>query len=584
MSLLRRAGAAAALLLAAPQARADIVPAQPLIEISTAEFVSPSTAPYASVSGTVGEIRLHRTNVFDPAVPGEDWWPFRIANKIHILTREQVVRRELLLRPGDEWDPLKAIESERNLRAIGFIRRAEIKPAQTGRRKLDVDVHTQDSWTTAPQASIGTEGGEHFVILGIEESNLLGYGKSISAFHGRIGETARNELRYHDPRLGGSRTRLTSLYADSHRGDEVGVLLDQPFYSLSSDYAWSTLWAKIVQEDILYAGGEDFSKFNQDYRSFDLYAGAKVWSTPEWIKRVSGGWRYERSRFGATAETVAGTLPGDREMSGPQAGFELVQPNFIKETYINGMERVEDFNMGNELSVRGGPMLRDFGSDRDRWTFTGLNQKGIRFSEGRFALAQIGAEGRVRNDKLENAILFSNLNVYWKTTWLWPQTWVAHMEANASERLDGEKQLILGGNTGLRGYKNNAFTGARSFLMNFEDRFFLTREFFHLMRVGAVAFFDTGAIVGERKTVSTRDFKSDVGLGLRFSPSRSASGLVFRVDLAYALNQGPGPSRWVVSVRGGQAFSVFNSTNREALRSPASIIREESPGSRLRRR
>ena len=146
-------------------------------------------------------------------------------------------------------------------------------------------------------------------------------------------------------------------------------------------------------------------------------------------------------------------------------------------------------------------------------------------------------------------------------------------------RMDRENQVALGGDTGLRGYKNNAFTGAQAVLFNVENRFFFPGEHLHLVRLGGALFFDTGAVAQEGAGLSLRSFKSDVGAGLRLASTRSRSGGVLRVDLAYALDQGPGPSRWVVSVRGGQAFSIFNSATRRLRRPPVSRLNEVAPPS-----
>ena len=83
----------------------------------------PAQAQQASTAATVSEVRVGaRLDVFDPRVPGEDWWPYKIANKIHITTRDRIIQQEILLKPGDPWDELKALESERNLRAVGSFR------------------------------------------------------------------------------------------------------------------------------------------------------------------------------------------------------------------------------------------------------------------------------------------------------------------------------------------------------------------------------------------------------------------------------------------------------------------------------
>jgi hemolysin activation/secretion protein len=167
--------------------------------------------------------------------------------------------------------------------------------------------------------------------------------------------------------------------------------------------------------------------------------------------------------------------------------------------------------------------------------------------------------------------------------WPLPQTWVVHSEYNVTKNLDPENQLILGGNTGLRGYKNDSFTGTRSALLNIEDRVFLVHEFLHLFYMGGAAFFEIGAISPFGGGINRDLFKSDAGIGLRLSPTRSTSGNIVRLDVAYALNSGPGPSRWVIGIRGGQAFNIFNSTNQEVLNTPATAISSNSNGATLRR-
>lgn len=537
-----------------------------------------------SSSATVAGISIERLNVFDPSVPGEDWWPFRMANLIHIKTRKSVVLHEVLISPGSRFDDLKAIETERNLRSLGFIRHAELRPIPRPDGKLDLRVRTQDSWTLMPQFGVGTEGGDNFFIAGIREGNLLGYGKEISYFHSEVGPTVRNELRYSDPRVWNSWYGLLTHFADTSRGSEVGVRLSNPFVSFASRWASDVSWAKISEEQELFQASETTSRFDLDYRAVRALGAVRLGRSRSFVQRVQAGTLFERYRFAALTETAAGTLPSDRTLSGPLVGYSWIQPKYIKETEIHSMQRVEDFNLGNEFMFDAGPMLKSWGSDRDRWIGSALMQQGLRLAPGRFILAQAGVQGRLAGRVVENAMFFSNLNLFWKTEWPFRQTFVTHLEWNTTRRLDGEKQLSLGGSTGLRGYKNDSFTGDKAVLLNFEDRFFHDREFFHLVYLGGVVFFDAGIVQAEGTRLALKQFKSDIGFGLRFSPSRSTSGRVVRLDLAYALNDGPGRDRWVVSIRGGQAFSIFNSSNRRALRRPDDVIVTSRPADRLLRR
>ena len=68
----------------------------------------------------IHRVLLQRRDIFDP---NERGWLARMANRLHFQTRAPVIRRELLLRPGQPYDSALAAESERNLRALGIFRR-----------------------------------------------------------------------------------------------------------------------------------------------------------------------------------------------------------------------------------------------------------------------------------------------------------------------------------------------------------------------------------------------------------------------------------------------------------------------------
>jgi hypothetical protein len=572
-------GAAALYLLLAAAGSASAL--DPAVLTSTAPDAAPlATTPVpvtliqAESTETIRSVTIERLNVFDPNVPGEGIWPFRMANKIHILSLEELVRREILLKPGDKYDRLRALESERNLRGFGFFRKAEIKPVPGPGGRTDLLVRTQDAWTTNVQFSAGTEGGDNFFTYGASEDNLLGRGKSVGFLHSQVGPRITNNFTYNDPRLLGSRFRLSPYYSRTNRGDTIGTEVIRPFFSLATPSALGWYWNRSVDESLIKREAEDYSKFILRNRTVSFGYGQKIPSQAALVQRLEGGWYAQRDQFHANSDTVPGTLPHDREMSGPVFGYSLVEPKYIKETFINRMQIVEDFNLGNELSLYGGYMGTATGSDRDRLLYNLSDQQGLFIMPGRFALGQVGVMGRAAGGRLkpENTLLYTNLNLFWKSTWLYPQTWVAHLEGNTGRNLDAENQLILGGNNGLRGYKNFSFTGGRSVLANIENRFFFPGEYFHLVRFGGVLFFDSGSVVPEGSGLSLKRFKSDVGLGLRFSSTRSQSGDVVRMDFAYALNGGPGGSRFVVSIRGRQAFQIFNSSSRTMRGSPRSRL------------
>lgn len=499
-------------------------------------------------------------------MPGEGWWPFRIANRIHVQTREPIIRRELLFREGEAWDPLTVIQSERNLRANGSFRRVDISSSTGG-----VVVRTQDSWTTNPKLSFGTEGGRSFYSYGLEENNLFGNGKSIGFAHNEDGTSRSNSVLYGDPRFLGTRLRLGASYSDASDGDSGAAFLTRPFYSLDSDNALSLSWARSLGDGNIVRDGVIFSEYRVRDRVTEASIGQRLNDDQLFVNRFEMGWYSERRQYEPTTKTN-GPLPVDQELSGPTVGWSWVVPRYVKETFVDRMEQVEDFNLGNEFSMRGGWMPKTTGSDRDRALFYARDQQGLSLGEGRFALAALTLSGRTRDKRWENASMSAAANLIWKTHLVGDQTLVAHFEGVTGRYLDRDSQVTLGGGSGLRGYKNDAFVGGKAVLMNLENRFFMPGEFLHLMRFGGVLFFDSGMAAQEGAGFNRNSFKSDIGFGMRVGSTRSRGGAVGRVDLAYALNRDPGRSRWVLTIQAGQAFDLFNSAARRVRKSPASRL------------
>ncbi|MBI3566221.1 MAG: hypothetical protein HY079_13580 [Elusimicrobia bacterium] len=550
-----------------------------LVALALAASARAAEPPAASTAPVVSAIRVERSNVFDPRVPGEDWWPFRIADRIHVVTRERVVRDELLFAPGERWSAFKALESERNLRASYPFRRAEIVRVPNPDGTVDAVVRTQDSWTLNPRLGIGTSGGQSTVSYGVEEGNLFGLGKSISYGHSQGNSTAgpqrSDSFGYGDPRFLGTRLALGGGFSRTQDGRSGGVSLARPFYSLDTPAAVSASWSLTNAVGTELRDASEYSRYFLRRRVVDAAYGVRLEADRWFVQRVEAGWYEDKADFrptGVPPGTLPGTLPASRHLSGPTVGYSWIQPDYIKATYIDRMERVEDFNLGNELRLRTGYMARGTGSDQDRWIFNASDSQGVRLGEDRFALAKIEVSGRLFDNKWENGLAAASANFYWKNYfWSRGRTLVFHAEAAQGRRLDLENQIVLGGSNGLRAYKNDSFVGGRSILFNAEDRFFFEGEWFHLVRFGGAVFFESGTVVPEGSGFSAPRFRSDLGVGLRGASTRSTSGGVVRLDLAYALNGGPGGSRVIVSLRAGQAFGFGASTARVSA----------SPGSRL---
>ena len=124
------------------------------------------------------------------------------------------------------------------------------------------------------------------------------------------------------------------------------------------------------------------------------------------------------------------------------------------------------------------------------------------------------------------------------------------LSGTTTHRLDADQQLLLGGDTGLRGYPLRFQGGTSSALLTVEHRLFTDWFPFRLVRFAGAAFFDAGRTWGRDYTgAEPFGMLTDIGLGIRVGNVRSGLGAVVHVDLSYALDAPPGIKRVQVTVQ-----------------------------------
>ncbi len=163
-------------------------------------------------------------DVFEDGGLTPDHWIYRLGNQLHVETKEVVIRRELLFREGEPLDPEALAETERNLRALPFIRRARIETHPAGRgdgRRTGAVVG--DSWSTVPEARLSKVGNKWIWALGASEGNLFGRGKEIEALHTSGLDRDETYVLFRDPRLFGSRFSVSTYYSSALRRTPRGA-------------------------------------------------------------------------------------------------------------------------------------------------------------------------------------------------------------------------------------------------------------------------------------------------------------------------------------------------------------------------
>jgi outer membrane translocation and assembly module TamA len=115
-------------------------------------------------------------------------------------------------------------------------------------------------------------------------------------------------------------------------------------------------------------------------------------------------------------------------------------------------------------------------------------------------------------------------------------TLVARLEVAAGFGWSGNRQMLLGSSTGLRGYAEGAFSGDRLIRYSLEHRVFsdLSVLFF---RLGAAAFLDGGTAWFGGDPLGRKRFSNAVGMGLRIENTKVQGPGLIRIDVAMNLDE-----------------------------------------------
>ena len=507
----------------------------------------------------VGAIRIESNDVFS-AEEASKGWVYRAANAIHIQTRDGFIRQQLLFKEGDVLDIARLAETERNLRALPFIKSASVTASAPHDGVSDVLVVTQDAWTTEPGGSFGSKGGRTTYSFELTETDLLGRGQLLSFSYAKETERITRSVLFQDPYLFRPFWKGRVFLADNSDGRQREFEIARPFYAFSAPWSADGLVSRLAQEDKLYQDGEEVSVFRQEHRETLASYGKALTSGELEANRLTGGIDFLDDRFFPLPEQPQ-TVPGPREFRYVFAAFEHVESAFETLNYVNRDSRYEDFNLAPRVFARGGFSPRVFGAPTNSAFGEVEWSGGILFSEDAFAQADVDVQSRF--DGGPQNTVFSTFAGYVRRFRLAriPQTFVARVQFDRGWRLDPEIQFEASGATGLRGYRLHAMTGDKRLLVNLEQRFFSEREYLQLFSPGAVVFVDAGTAVPRNEPLTFSQMKADAGDGLRIAIARAGGNNILRIDVAYAFQKdAQGRRGFLVSFSSSQAFTFHRTS------------------------
>lgn len=536
----------------------------------------------------IGTIHVYNEDVF-----AENTRLLRFLNRFHVTTKEYAIRREVVVRSGEVWDPERIAETARRLRDPMFSSVIVVLPVRTANPGVvDVLVVTRDIWSLRLNTNYTYQDGRLTdLAISLSENNFLGRRKAIAAAltmdQGKLEAGPlyidKNFLgRYLE--LRGRVNTIVNRDALFERGelDTEGssstISLRKTLWQLASTWGYGATFTHRHAIERRFEGTElrpmwcppgiercQFITREQAAMLPDSELLPSIYRTRRWAATASGVRQWgskikHQLSFGYTVDSVRprllddfpGTieqqqafrravLPPTEVMSTPYVSYGLFTPRYRTRRNVQTYDLAEDLRLGPNLEVSYAVGLELLGSTYD-FHRAGISA-GWTIGWGRDGSARLATAAGTRyqdGELRDNTASIATRIV--TPTWFRLGRVVAEstLATRWNERTPGI--YTLGSDNGLRGFRINQFFGRRLLSTQVEARSRPARVW--VVRVGGVAFYEVG---GAANTLGELELHHDAGAGFRMLLPQTSREL-FRFDFAFPLD---GPTRGQLKFQAG---------------------------------
>lgn len=473
------------------------------------------------------------------------WWesPIGILSSIHTNTKPDVVRRFLIVEPGQPCDDRRRSESERLLRAQPFIAAASVNSYDDGNGGVIIVAQTTDELTTIING--GTSPSSPYLSsITLGDANFRGDARYVSAHwaHGKVRDYFG--AQYTDYQFLG---RPWHLDLQGLRGD-VGISnwlvgAEHPFLTDEQRFAWRAV--ALDHQDIY-----SFRRSNDTSVAVDF---ARKFVDVGGVVRVGQPGRLSLFGLSISSEDDTPAIPPEPTPGVPydtllrvlnrhkNARLNLLwgirSIDFIRVERFDALNAAQDVQSGFQLSTLLGRSLEVLGSTDDD-LFLSSNLYAGAGDKRTFAYLQTAIEGR--NSYTENAwdgiIGSAHISMYQRL--MGTHTLVGTVDWAGIWKQRVPVQLPLGAiGGGVRGYHSSPDGGNIRFVSRLEDRWYLGK-LRDQADVGMAVFADAGRVWKGESPLGygdTTPLKFGAGLGVLVAVP-PGSKVTYRLDIARALS------------------------------------------------
>ena len=498
------------------------------------------TAAESTTIYRLGTVDVTANNIFDSADANASK---SLINRLHYVTRENVIRREVWIKSGDNISVADAAEIERNLRELDLFARVRVKllPQADDPATANLQIETFDRLSIVANAGGSFLGGIGEVQFSLGDKNLLGLGHQLVFGYSEntegelLGSVAYDNVLVRNPDVY-TGVRL----GQTEEGEFAEFVLQNRFQHYRDNLSWAIRLDRQTSRRDFFEEGESVAEVP---RTITRLRTSRIVRTGPELQHFSFGpiVNFSETRYDAATGPAAATVevPEDdsRYFAGLLFGREHIT-GYRKVTYLDTLGYEQDLTLGRngELSIG----LEHVEAETTESTLPALFLRAWShnaLSRSNYLNFAIGSSLSADENRVEAWSVSTAATAF--HTRSRNHTIAGRLFYESSFDRDGlASQQTLGESNGLRGYPAREFNGEQKLLLNLEYRF-RTPLNYASVEIGGLTFFDTGW-VGERGSDDwLSQPRSSFGGGIRIGSPQLLGSNIIRIDLAIPLDDNP---------------------------------------------
>lgn len=489
-----------------------------------------------------------------------------LVRRLHSTTRDNVVRRYMLLSAGDKCDEVRRAESERILRAQPFLVDARISVFSEVDDEVRLVVETRDEFSLVTQMNVGLASP---VVrgFGIGESNLAG-AAVYAAAQWKDGAAYRDfyNLRLEHYQFAGERNVLRLHATQLPQGRDFALELQRPYLTDLQHLAWRGKIGGTRSYDPLMRPGFDNNAIGVNREFQDIGAVARVGAVGR-LKLV--GLSLSRELVSIDDHSVRVTRDGfrndvppgipaqfrDQDVTRVNALIGLRRLRFARVYGFDALNGVQDIRVGLQLGSLYGRSIPWFDA-RDHDLFL-LGDYYIGYGNphswlGMQTLTEARRDGATNRWQ---GVLTSGRVAWYLKPAIKQLTLTELLWASGSSVQVPYQLTFADPEGGMHGYHNSPEAGAHRAVLRVEQRALITSRY-NVADFGASVYVEAGRLWADHVPYGvTSPVRGSVGFALLAAvPPKSRR--MWRLDFGVPVGGGPG-ARYEVRVSSQDRTRVF---------------------------